>query len=173
MGEALGVVSVIASIVQVVHFSKRVLTRLEDYGSRAGELPKAFGHIKAELPVLQNALSKTKEAHDAGRMRDEDAKVLLPTVEECERQVRALDDLIAKALPSIGDSWIRKGRKALASLMVDSEVERIVAVIQRYTQIFTYHNTTSIAFDPPLGTGQPRILLNAFRQHVIFVHSQQ
>jgi hypothetical protein len=62
MAEALAVVGIIANIVQLVDFSSRVLKRLEDYQSQLGDIPEAFRHINASLPVLLDALQQTQSA---------------------------------------------------------------------------------------------------------------
>jgi hypothetical protein len=118
MAEALAVVGIVANIIQLVDFGSRVLKRLEEYQSKLGEIPEAFRHIKAELPVLLDALRQTKAAIDAGSIQDETKKALLPAVEGCGVQIKSLDDVIVKALPASGDSWARRGRKALGSLRV-------------------------------------------------------
>ena len=66
MAEALAVVGIVANIIQLVDFGSRVLKRLEEYQSKLGEIPEAFRHIKAELPILLDALRQTKAAIDAG-----------------------------------------------------------------------------------------------------------
>jgi hypothetical protein len=68
MAEALAVVGIVANIIQLVDFGSRVLKRLEEYQSKLGEIPEAFRYIKAELPVLLDALRQTKAAIDAGSM---------------------------------------------------------------------------------------------------------
>lgn len=103
-----------------------------------------FRHIKAELPVLLDALQQTKASIDARSMRYESKKALLPAVVGCTMQIKALDDVIAKALPTSGDSWARRGRKALASLRYDAKVEKITAVIRGYIQTLTYHAAASL-----------------------------
>ncbi|RYP14834.1 hypothetical protein DL766_009577 [Monosporascus sp. MC13-8B] len=81
MAEALTVVGIVANIIQLVDFGSRVLKRLEEYQSKFGDVPEAFRHIKAELPVLLDALRQTKAAIDAGSMRDESKNALLPAVQ--------------------------------------------------------------------------------------------
>jgi hypothetical protein len=144
MAEALAVVGIVANIVQLVDFGSQVLKRLEEYQSKLGDIPEAFRHIKAELPVLLDALQQTKAAIDARSMQGESEKALLPAVEGCAVQIKALDDVIAKALPTSGDSWARRGRKALGSLRYDAKVERITAVIRGYIQTLTYHAAASL-----------------------------
>ncbi|KAH0533881.1 hypothetical protein FGG08_007500 [Glutinoglossum americanum] len=148
MAEAIAVVSIVANIIQLVDFGSRVLRRLEEYQSKLGEIPEVFRHIKAELPVLLDALRQTKVAIDAGCMQDETKKALLPAVEGCGVQIKSLDDVIVKALPVSGDSWARRGRKAFGSLRYDAKVEKITVVVRGYIQTLTYHAAASSALRP-------------------------
>ncbi|RYP23415.1 hypothetical protein DL765_001120 [Monosporascus sp. GIB2] len=144
MAEALTVVGIVANIIQLVDFGSRVLKRLEEYQSKFGDVPEAFRHIKAELPVLLDALRQTKAAIDAGSMQDESKNALLPAVEGCSAQINLLDDVIAEALPAPGDSWTRRGRKALKSIRYDIKVEKITSVIRGYIQTLAYHAAASL-----------------------------
>ncbi|RYP51053.1 hypothetical protein DL768_003553 [Monosporascus sp. mg162] len=144
MAEALTVVGIVANIIQLVEFGSGVLRRLEEYQSKFGDIPEAFRHIKAELPVLLDALRQTKAAIDAGSMQDESRNALLPAVEGCRVQINLLDDVIAEVLPAPGDSWTRRGRKALRSLRYDTKVEKITSVVRGYIQTLTYHAAASL-----------------------------
>src|ERR1700712_2367622 len=104
MAEALAVVGVVASIVQLVDFSSKVLVRLDEFQSSLGEIPKSFRHIKAELPVLRDTLQQTKDAIDAGFVRDETKIALTPAIEGCMEQIRSLDGILTKTLPTANDS---------------------------------------------------------------------
>jgi hypothetical protein len=143
MAEALAVVSIVANIIQLVDVGTRILTRLDQYQSTLVEIPEAFRHIKSELPVLLDALRQTKAAIDAGSLQDESKRALLPAVEGCGVQIKALDELIEKVLPALSDSWASRGRKALRSLWYDAKVEKITAVIRGYVQTLTYHAAAS------------------------------
>jgi hypothetical protein len=144
MAEALAVVGIVANIVQLVEFGSRVLKRLEEYQSKVEDFPEVFRHIIAELPVLLDALQQTQSAIDAGSMGEKSKRVLLPALEGCKVQIRQLDELIAKALPTSSDSWIRRGRKAFGSFRYDARVGRITAVIRGYVQTLTYHAAVSM-----------------------------
>ncbi|RYP42475.1 hypothetical protein DL767_000163 [Monosporascus sp. MG133] len=144
MAEPLTVVGIVANIIQLVDFGSRVLSRLEEYQSNFGDVPEAFRHIKAELPVLLDALRQTKAAIDAGSMQDESKNALLPAVEGCRVQINLLDDVLAEVLPAPGDSWARRGRKALRSLRYDTKVEKITSVVRGYIQTLTYHAAASL-----------------------------
>ena len=161
MAEALAVVGIVANIIQLVDFGSQVLKRLEEYQSKPGDIPEMFRHIKAELPVLLDALRQTKVAIDAGSMQDNSKKALIPAVKGCGIQIQLLNDVIVKALPVLGDSWAIRGRKALRSLWYDVKVEKITAVVRGYIQTLTFHAATSSTLRPLAG-----IALQCFKQHV-------
>jgi len=148
-------------IIQLVDFGSRVLKRLEEYQSKLGDVPEVFRHIKAELPVLLDALRQTKAAIDAGSMQDDTKKALIPAVEGCGIQIQLLDNVIVKSLPVFGDSWATRGRKALGSLWYDTKVEKITAVVRGYIQTLTYHAATSSTLRPLAG-----IALQCSKQHI-------
>lgn len=85
MAEAIAVIGLVASIVQLVDFSSRVLHRLEEFQAGLGEIPMSFRHIKAELPVLQDTLQQTREAIEAGSVRNETKKALDPAIKSLRR----------------------------------------------------------------------------------------
>jgi hypothetical protein len=141
MAETLAAASAISTVLQLVDYGYRVLKRLEEYQSKLGELPEAFRHIKAELPVLLDALKKTKAAIEAGSIQDDSREALTPAVAGCQEQIEMLDELITKVLPTPSDSWARRRTKALGSLRYDAKVVKITAVIRSYVQTLTYHAT--------------------------------
>jgi hypothetical protein len=153
MAEALAVVSVVASIVQLVDFGSRVLLRLNEFQSSVGEIPKTFQHIKAELPVLLDTLEQTKTAIQTGSIRDETKKALLPAIDGCRTQIESLDLVIAKVLPLSGDSWTKKSKKAVSSLRQDAKVRKIRTDLQGYIQTLTYyHAAASSTLRSPMRT---------------------
>src|SRR5437868_8404505 len=105
MAEALAVVGVVASIVQLVDFGAKVMHRLNDFQSTGRGIPKAFEHVKAELPILLKTLDQTKQAAEKGSIEEEAKKAVLLVVEGCQTQITTLDDLISVSLPQQEDSW--------------------------------------------------------------------
>jgi hypothetical protein len=153
MAEAIAVVGVVASIVQLVDYSSKVLHRLNEFQSRVGEVPKPFRHIKAQLPVLQDTLQQTKKGIDAGFVRDETRKALIPAMEGCKKQIGLLDDILTKILPAPGDSWGEKSKKALLSLRKDAKVESIAKILHGYIGTLTfYYAAASSTMEPLTGS---------------------
>lgn len=144
MAEALVVIGIAANIVQLVDFGSKILHRLNEFQSNVGDVPESFRHIKAELPVLLDALQRTKEAIEAGSLRDETKNALCPTINGCLEQIKSLDEVLLKALPTSGDSWIKRSGKAILSLRYDSKVEKITAIVKKYIQTLTFYHAAGI-----------------------------
>jgi hypothetical protein len=143
MAEALAVVGVVASIVQLIDFGSKVLLRLNEFQANAREIPQTFQHIKAELPVLLDTLEQTKTAIETGSIRDETKKALLPAIDGCRTQIESLDILIVKVLPLVGDSWRERSRKVISSLRQDAKVRKIRSDLQGYIQTLTYYHAAA------------------------------
>jgi len=150
MAEALGVVSVVATIVQLIDFSSKILRRLDEFRSSVEEVPKSFRHIKVELPLLQDALRHIKEAIDAGSVEDGTKKALLPAIQGCREQVAALDAILAKTLPEPSDGWGVRGKKAIVSLNQDHKVESISKILRGYIGTLTFYYTVASSGVQPL-----------------------
>jgi hypothetical protein len=152
MADPLTVVGIVANIDGLVEFSTKVLTRLNDFQSTLGEIPKAFRHIKAELPVLQETLKQTIDKIDHGAIEDSTKAALLPAVQGCKIQVEALNGLLAETLLVAGDSRFKKTTKALWSITQDGKVESIMKTLRGYIATLTfYHAAASSTLQPMKG----------------------
>ncbi|KAF2009243.1 TPR-like protein [Aaosphaeria arxii CBS 175.79] len=143
MAEALGVVGIVASFAQLIDLGGRIVIRLHEYHSRAGDLPETFKHIANELPVLLDALKQTQCAIDTGVINATSSQALRPAINGCKAQIEQLSSVIGNALPASRDSWVRRSGKALVSFRYDSKAAKIIGVIRDYVQTLTYHATTS------------------------------
>ena len=152
MAEAFAIGGIVASIVQLVDFSSKVLGRLDEFQSSLGEVPRSFRNFKAELPVLQNTLLQTREAIEAGLVKDETKQALISAIEGCTEQIRLLEALLAKVLPIPTDSRLRRGTKAILSLHQEAKVESITKILRGYIGTLTfYYAAVSITLQPATG----------------------
>lgn len=152
MAEALAIVSVVASIIQLVDFSTRVVSRLDEFCSVAKEVPKSIRHVKTELPLLATTLAQLKEAIDTTSVADGSTKALVPVIAGCNEQVAQLDAILEKTLPEVSDSFRIKGKKAMVSLHYDTKVESITKTLRNYVGILTfYYAAASSALQPLTG----------------------
>jgi ABC-type transporter Mla subunit MlaD len=153
MAEALAIVGVVASIVQLVDFSAKVVSRLDEFHSVVKEAPKSFRHVKTELPLLTSTLEQLKGAIDTTSVADGSKKALLPVIAGCNEQVAQLDAILKKTLPETNDSWWIKSKKAGVSLHNDAKVESITKALRNYVRILTFYYAAASSTLQPLTGG--------------------
>jgi hypothetical protein len=158
MAEAFAVFSAVASIIQLVDFSTRVVSRLDEFYSVAKEVPKSFRHIRTELPLLASTLTQLRAAIDTASVADESTKALEPVIAGCKEQVAQLDAILEKVLPEASDGFRIKGKKAMVSLHYDSKVESIMKTLRNYVGVLTFYYAAASTTLQPL-TGR------VFRNH--------
>jgi hypothetical protein len=143
MAEALAALGIVANISQLVDFGTRIIQTIIEFHSTLGDIPESFRHIKIHLPVLLDILRRTKSEieDDCGPLRDETRQTILPVIEDCWCQIKALDNVLLKALPRVRDSKpMRIWKAALMVVRYKSKLERISTIIQWHLQILTcYH----------------------------------
>jgi hypothetical protein len=143
MAEALVVVGVVASIVQLVDFGSKALHRLNEFQSSLGEIPKPFKHVKDELPILLETLNQTKVVVEKGSIKEETREAVLLVVNGCQTQITLLDNLIIRSLPREEDSWRKKTGKAILSLRQDAKVAKITTVLRSHIQSLTNYRVAA------------------------------
>ena len=152
MAEALAAVAVVASIVQLVDVSSRLVRRLEQFHSDAGEVPKSLRHISTELPVLSTTLHRIRQAVEADSVGNGTKEVLIPVIDGCREQIEHLDSILAKTLPTTNDSWRIKSKKAIVSLHQDGKIDGITKILRNYIATLTfYHAAASSTLQPLTG----------------------
>ncbi|KAI9656998.1 MAG: hypothetical protein M1829_000355 [Trizodia sp. TS-e1964] len=150
MADPLTVVGIVANIVQLVDFSFVVIARLNDFHSKTGDVPKCFRDINAQLPALLEALRHTKDRIDNGTFQDSTKDALSPAIEGCRNQIETLDKLLAKTLPAVGDSRLKKSTKAFLSIKQETKVEEISNSLSRYIATLTFYHISASSNLQPL-----------------------
>ena len=143
MAEALAAVGVAASLLQLIDFGSKVLIRLNDFRSRAGTVPRSLAALAADLPLL---LHTFKGIEDEVLMRNvglDSQAPLRVVVTECQNLIEMLDSILTKTLPLTEDSKWRRGRKAVASLLQDDEIQKIQKSLHRHLQTLSFHHIVS------------------------------
>lgn len=149
MADPLTVVGAVASVVQLIHFTTKVLTRLNEYRVKAGELPAAFAHIASQLPLLRQILEKTQEGIQLQNISQEDVEVIQPCLQGCQQQMQKLDTLWLTTLPEAQERTARRMAKGFRSLWKDSDVRKIDAEINFFVaRLNFYCSWSSSKLDP-------------------------
>jgi len=168
MMKILAVASVAATIAQLVDFSGKILRRLNEFHSSLGEIPESLRQINTQLPLLLDILKDTQHIIGTGVIRNDTEKALLPVINDCRVQIESLDGIIDKVLPLSSDSWAKRSKKALSSLIKhEPNVNRITSALGNNVQTLTfYHSAARSAINPLKGT-PCSILQNRFNTNII------
>ncbi|MCJ1392735.1 hypothetical protein MMC18_005606 [Xylographa bjoerkii] len=131
MAEALAVIGLVSSIVQLVEFG-----------------PNVFRDVADRLPLMIDLVKKIQSQVEHGQVLQSSQHVFLPVVQSCSLQVKVLDELLTKSLPAPKDSPFKRGSKALVSIVRESEIEKFDAVLNMNFSILvqagTYHSVTNL-----------------------------
>ncbi|KAI7486734.1 hypothetical protein KC351_g3099 [Hortaea werneckii] len=149
MADPLTIVGATASVVQLIEFIAKVLTRLNEYRVKTGELPSAFAHVASQLPLLRQILEKTQEGIKLQNISQEDVEVIQPCLQGCQEQMQKLDTLLLTILPEAQERTARKMAKGIRSLWKDSDVRKIDAEIDFFVaRLNFYCSWSSSKLDP-------------------------
>src|ERR1700722_15200610 len=142
MAESLAAVGLVSAIVQFVDFTAKVIERLNEFHSRAKDAPQSFSDLKIRLPLLRLTLDTVCSQAKAKLVDPKAQEALLDVVSGCQAQVRVLDDILSRMLPAQGDGRVRRGMKALSSVVQEKTLRRVMDRIQEYKLNLIHHQTT-------------------------------
>jgi len=131
--EAILVLGVISSIIQIVDGTKQVY----DAATDAQGLPEAFREVADRLPIVANILGSAKKHIDDGAVDEKSCKGVKHVVEACEKKARILDDLFRKVVPADGSSRGRIYLSAVRTLGKGSRVETLMKGMLEDVQLLT------------------------------------
>lgn len=130
MAEAFAVVGLAAALLQFLDFGGRVIRRLRQLEDQTTDSAACFKGVRNRFPLMLDLVKKIMLQMEAGLVSDKSQEVMYPVVQNCTSQAQDLDKLINKSLPSRDDNpWVR-GKKAVHSVLSESEMERIDAELK-------------------------------------------
>ncbi|KFY39202.1 hypothetical protein V495_06082 [Pseudogymnoascus sp. VKM F-4514 (FW-929)] len=149
--EALALIGIIASTLQLASFSSQVLRRIKDYKDDTTTLPKEFWTLQDQLPLISHALHITYKQTQSDELAEEACKALIPVIKGCHQEVLKLKTILEKVAPSVGETGWKRNWKALTSVFHDKDVTAVaaglaqsLAVINNYHGAYTAATTGSI-----------------------------
>ncbi|KAF2111820.1 hypothetical protein BDV96DRAFT_649794 [Lophiotrema nucula] len=143
MAEAYAVVGIVASILQLIDFSTKVGTRIRDYSSHAGEVPKSLRSISTQLPLLSETLAKLKSASPS--LGDTVKSALQNVVDDCLDLIPRLDVILEKVLPQSNESWGKRGKRIVLSLHNDDKIEGIDTRMHKHIQTLIFYCVATLS----------------------------
>lgn len=94
MAEGLAVVSAVSSIAQLAQLGGKVLGRLREFHMRSDDVPNSLQQISTQLPLLLNTAQSTQDAINAGVIKVDTEKALLPAINDCKVQFKSLEVIL-------------------------------------------------------------------------------
>ena len=169
MAEAITVISFLSAVAALIDIGCTVVDRLNDFQVKMQDVPKAFKHIKAQLPITIDSLRRTKAEAQAGDVDLETRKALTPALEGCYSQIQRLNEILDKILPVENDSsWTRK-IKAFWSIGKDKEVQSLLLQLDRYLLRLVLHNTSDTSRIVPQFPSVDQVIMIPARRDPKFI----
>ncbi len=148
--------ALVGNIVQLIDFSIKIVGRLDDFREKYDKTPMLFSNIRIRLPLLIDSLTRSRNGIVEGTIAKEGDEALAAVLEGCLAQITKCNEILNKVLPTKGDSWITRSKKAFQSLYHERDMESIRENLQDYIQALTLHHVVS-----PIGQGAPKIELKS------------
>ena len=142
MAEAIAAISIVSSIFSLVTFGSDVIKRLSEFRSNVRDLPDCFFHISIQLPLLVDVAQRLYDQAKQDELGIATQKALMPVIQGLYKEVKKLDDVLRKVLPSVRASNWERGIKAVKSIGVQKEVEGFAAVLRDYVSNLTAFQAT-------------------------------
>ena len=128
------------TVITLCSYGMAVAKQINEYSSTSTDVPQSLAPIKAQLPLLFDALKRTVPPIQAGRISPESHKILEDVVSECKTQVHNLEALVHRILPLKGDSSIVRTQKALVAMRSEKKLTIIKGNLQSYIALMTLHH---------------------------------
>lgn len=139
MADPITAIGAIASVIQLIDFSAKVLARLNEYRSKGDELPKAFMHIYTQLPLLREVLERSRQGINSQSITPDEVKAIEPCLRGCQQQMKKLKDILSAILPEAQDKTVKKLTKGARSMWKESEVCKVDEEIKSYVSMLTFY----------------------------------
>ncbi|KAF8859525.1 hypothetical protein BDZ45DRAFT_725267 [Acephala macrosclerotiorum] len=124
-------------------FDKDSKTSLDDFATSVGEVPRAFRHIKTELPLITDSLRRVQNQAKSGMVDSVTIEAVDAVIKDCQQEVSRLEIIFDTTVPAVGDSSWNRRKKAFLSLGKDKNVEEIAESLGRYVQALTLHQAVA------------------------------
>ena len=141
MAEAVAVIGVIASIVDIVEFASKIVSRLHSYSSSASALPASFQSVADQLPLLIRVLDRFRSRIENTALSNEGTDALLPVLLNTSNDVKSLHKILKAALPKAEASSMERATKALTSLSLEKETARVLQRVHSNIQLLVFAQT--------------------------------
>ena len=135
------VVSLIATIAQLVDFSSKVISRLKEYQGSAKGTMASFRSLEITLPLIIVTLRHLSEQAKTGGVAKDTQTALVPIIVICFAEIESLHEILSKLVPLASDTILRRGLKVALSIHQEKEIEKHVKTLKEYLDVLTFHSS--------------------------------
>jgi len=133
----LEIISAASSIITLVEFSQKVLTRAADFRANNKEIGEVFQSIDELLPPIDRAVKRTKERIEKNEIDEATCKVLIPIHRGVERTLKELRTILRKYIPEDGASKVEILWKTGKGVFQEKKVKGILQRLHEYVSVLT------------------------------------
>lgn len=144
MAEAVAVVGVLASILQLVEYSLKFLDRLNDFVTSTRDVPEAFRNISLQLPLTIATLQRLASRIEGNELTANELKALQGIVDRSKELVQEINGILSKTVPSKNSSSLEKRLLAIRSLRHDQRIQNATAQLLQNVNLVTFFQTTQM-----------------------------
>ena len=132
--EFIAVLSIGASIVQVVEAYSKILSRVQEFRQNA-----AFYDLSVQLSLFKMDIEAIDSPEHKSSLDSATEEALVRVLEGCRRQLDKLDRLIQSLVPAPFSSKLMRVTKGLQSVGKNSKIQEIVGVLSGYKSTISVH----------------------------------
>jgi len=154
MAEAVAVIGLLSSIIQLVDFSSKLLGRLNDFVKTTQGVPDAFRNISVQLPLTTATLQRLSRQIIENGLTDDEQKALHAIVDRTMELIHEVDDVLSRTIPSKSSSSFEKQLLALQSLRQEKRIQKASIQLVQNVNLLTFFQTTQINENSRRSTGR-------------------
>jgi tetratricopeptide (TPR) repeat protein len=132
MADPITVFGAVASAVQLADVAFRVVSRIQEYCKPTNDVPLSLQQLSIQLPLLVELCNRYQDLQTTADKSKIDA-----ILDQCIVQVRGLEALIDKVLPSDNDTLGRKTWKAIGSVRIERKVAEYQKMLETYKTLLS------------------------------------
>ena len=142
MAEAIAVIGFVSAVASLADCGERIVKRLNEFRKNVKDLPQSFLHISVQLPLLIDIIHRLHDQSKKGELTPTTENLLKPVLDGLYREIRKLEAVLGKILPSADASTWEKSVKAVKSVSAQKDVDEFAAIIRDYVTNLTAFQTT-------------------------------
>lgn len=142
MAEAIAVIGFVSAIASLADYGEKLIKRLNEFRRNVRDLPQSFLHISVQLPLLVDIIRRLHDQSKQGELSPDTQNLLEPVLDCVSQEIRKLDAVLGKILPSADASAWEKSVKALKSVGAQKDVDEFAAIIRDYVASLAAFQTT-------------------------------